>query len=181
MREHRVHRVFAHEPVGDRIGRIGARAHVLHVQRPAACVHVLDDTAQQSLVPIRVVGLEVVLPPHLAFDFRPGHRERVGDRPSGAGRIGVEHERAVDTEPGGKALAIGIRAIEPNTAPIIRDRILEEACLGQIVLVVDPLQPELALQGGFQLHDFPRGIRTDAPPPGLNVKGLSEGCKARGK
>ena len=98
VREHRMDGVLAHEPVGDRVRRIGARPHVLHVEGPAPRVHVLDDTAQQPFVPIGVTGLEVVLPPHPAFDFRPGHRERVRDGPPGAGGVGMEHERTVDPE-----------------------------------------------------------------------------------
>ena len=178
-----MHRVLAHEPVGNGVRGIDPDAHVLHVQRPAPRVQVLDDTPQQPLVVPRVVALEVVLPPDLALDLRPRHREGVVDRPAGAGWVGVEDERAVDTEAGGKALAIRVRAAEANAAPIVGDGVLEQTRLGQVVPEIDPLQPELALQRGFQLHDTdcPRAARIDASPSGLIVTGLSEGRKVGGK
>jgi hypothetical protein len=105
----------------------------------------LYDALEKSLVFVRIEGLHVVLPPDLGLDLGPRHGEGIVHGPPGAGGIGIEDERSVDAQLGGKGLLIGVRPVEAGAAPVILDGLVEQLVLGQVVLVGNGREPELVL------------------------------------
>ncbi len=79
----------------------------------------LDRSFQQALILFRVVGLEIVLPPDLALHLGPADGEGVVHRATGAGGIGVEHERAVETQLGGECFLIGVGTVQPDAPAVV--------------------------------------------------------------
>ncbi len=118
----------------------------------ATLVDMLNHALQQTLVLVRIEGFHVVLPPDLRLDLRPCDGEGVVYRAPGAGGVGVEDQRTVDAEPGGKSLLRGVGAIHPDTTAIVLDRLVKELILRQIVLVGDGSEPELLLERVAKIH-----------------------------
>ena len=125
VREHRVGRVLADEAVGDRIGGIGPGVDILHVEGTAAPVEVRHHPPEQRPIDIGIQGLEVALPPHLSFDFRPRNPEGVIHGAARALRVGVEHQRPPDPEPGSERLRRVVRPADAHASPVVAKRLVE--------------------------------------------------------
>ena len=164
--EHGMRGVLADEAVRHGIGGIPAAVHVFDVQASLLFVQMRDDALEQRAEMLGIKFLEVLLPPDIAFDLRPGNREGVLDGAAGAAGVGVVDQRSVDAQLGGIGLGLVIRPVGANAAAIICDRLGKKLFLRQVVVIVDGIEPEFFFQRRPKIHVLcVRKISQQKDPP----------------
>ena len=95
---------------------------------------------------------------------------------AGAGWVGVEDERTLDSQPGREGLALRVPSTDPYPAAVVRDRFVKELGRGKLVAIADRLEAERSLERVADIHrDIPDRFAgfSHGPDPAHNCERVS--------